>query len=324
MSTHIRSPQQVGKGDDSQQDTPHPERSTVVGVDHRGRSVSALVWAVEEAERRGTAVTLVSAGQDEVSDRDPAGQHDLATLARRLTLTGIRRREVVGDPVDALLDAASEADLLVVGCRSMRPSLRMLLGSTSRAVARWSPVPVVVVPEAWIQPSLAVAPLVAGVRPTKRGEPPKEEETDREVLDFAFTRAAALNVPLAIVSAWEIPAVRAWSPSDIERLRAEHDESLERRIGPWQETYPEVEVSFHSVAEKPAQALLEASQVAQLVVVGRHHAAALSGILGSTAQAVLRHASRPVAVVPAGTREELFGDLDAHRKGTDRPWGPIV
>ena len=223
------------------------EHAIVVGVDSRGRSVSALVWAVEEAERTNRSLTMLSARSGE-GTTDLAGQHDLGALARRLTLTHVRQREVVGEPVDALLRAAREAELLVVGCRTTRPAQRLLMGSTSRTVACWSPVPLVVVPEAWMQPSLAAAPLVAGVRPMKDGTT-ADDEPDREVLDFAFSRAAVLKVPLIVVSSWDVPSLYAWSPADLERVHREHEEALHHRLDGWREVHPEVELVVRSVAE---------------------------------------------------------------------------
>jgi nucleotide-binding universal stress UspA family protein len=296
-----------------------PARRIVVGVDSRGRSASVVVWAVEEAERGATALTLLSAGHE--PHQDEMGDHDLGALARRLTLADIETRRVDGDPARALVDAAAEADLLAVGCRTMRPAQRMLVGSTSLAVACWSPVPVVVVPEPWMQPTLATAPLVAGVRPVDP-DLPLSREPDGEVLDFAFARAAALQVPLVVVSAQETPGLDAWSPRDVAHTQEEHQGSLERRLAPWRDAHPTVEVVVRSVAETAHQAIVEASLVCQMVVIGRHHGAALSGALGRTARAVLRHASRPVAVVPAGTREQLVRDLEAQRALRDQPWAP--
>lgn len=322
MDTPVSPPQQAGTHSDSPPRATPPARSIAVGLDGRGRSTSALVWALDEAERNRTGVTLVSARPKVTGDQDPIGEHDLGALARRLSLVDVSRQEVVGEPVTALLDAACKADLLVVGCRSMSPTRRMVLGGTALAVARWSPVPVVVVPEAWIQPSMASAPVVAGVRPVELDGSPGHTEKDREVLDFAFARADAQKVPLAVVSAWEVPTLSAWEPDDIDRYRAEHNEALEHYLMPWHREYPSVAFSVHSVAENADQALIEASRVAQMVVMGRHHSAALSGLLGSTARGVLSHASRPVAVIPSGTREELLRDLFVHRSLAERPWAP--
>ncbi|MDX6301674.1 MAG: hypothetical protein QOF53_2888 [Nocardioidaceae bacterium] len=294
-------------------------RSILVGVDTRGRSVSALVWAVEEAERNGAALTLITARSAPSREDDPVGEHDLGALARRLTLAEIETREVVGQPVEELLRAAADVDLLALGCRSMRPTQRMVVGSTSHAVARWSPVPVVVVPESWTQPSMATDPILVGVRPPQIE--PEADEPDRHVLSFAFARAAALKVPLIVVSAWEIPNGLAWSAEDIDRIRSEHTAAQQDRLAPWRSSYPEVEVVSRSVAETPQQALIDASGAAQLVVVGRHHAATLSGLLGSTARGVLRRSTRPVAVIPAGTREALTRDV--HRVLAEQPWAPL-
>jgi nucleotide-binding universal stress UspA family protein len=58
-----------------------------------------------------------------------------------------------------------------------------------------------------------------------------------------------------------------------------------------------------AVAEQPAEAMLEAGKVAQMLIVGRHTAASRhSGVrLGSTARSVLHQAGVPVAVVPLPT-----------------------
>lgn len=157
------------------------DQPIVVGVDPGGRCASAIVWAVEEAERHRSPLMLVSATSGRSSHAD-VGQHDLGTLARRLTMVEIGRRAVPGRAVDVLLDAAADdACTLVVGCRVMRATRRMAVGSTSRAVASWSPVPVVVVPEPWIQPSLATGPVVVGVRPADERES-EEGATDHELL----------------------------------------------------------------------------------------------------------------------------------------------
>jgi nucleotide-binding universal stress UspA family protein len=314
VSIHLDASQQ--HDDATQRPTP---RSIVVGVDDRGRSVSAVVWAVEEAEHTRTSLILLSAGGE--STQDPGGDHDVSALARRLTLGDVETRRVEGDAVDALVSAAGEADLLVVGCRSMGPAQRMVVGSTSRAAACWSPVPVVIVPEAWMQPSMATAPLVAAVRPVQPGEP-LDDEPDREVLDFAFARAALLKVPLVVVSAWDLSGIDAWSPADVDHLHEEWQASLERRLAPWRDSHPHVELVVRCVAEEAHRAVVEASLVSQMVVIGRHHSAALCGSLGRTPRAVLHHASRPVAVVPTGTREELVRDLAIQRAQMDRPWAP--
>jgi nucleotide-binding universal stress UspA family protein len=316
----------------------HGDRaSIVVGVDTRGRSASALVWAVDEADRTGARLRLVTAsatGPDALSD------HDLGALARRLSIAEVEQQSVQDDAVHALLDSAAHADLLVVGCRMMRPATRLVSESTSRSLACWTPVPVVIVPEAWMQPSMATAPIVAGVRPdrartggTGRGsaEPSRDGlanaaadgPLDEEVLDVAFTRANALRVPLIIVSAFEPSWLRAWSPADLARERVDHEQELEDRLRPWKRSHAEVELVTRMVAEPAGDALAEASRLAQLTVVGRHHGHRLSGRLGRTVETMLNKATRPVTVVPHGSRDRLMAELAAHRATTDTTWTPM-
>ena len=57
-------------------------------------------------------------------------------------------RGVSGLPAEALLDAAKDADLIVVGSRGAGGFSRLLMGSVSYQVAHHSHVPVLIVPPA--------------------------------------------------------------------------------------------------------------------------------------------------------------------------------
>jgi nucleotide-binding universal stress UspA family protein len=298
-------------------------RPVVVGVDKRGRSASALVWAIDDAERAGGRLQLVTAVPEDKHSIGTDGPHDLGTLARRLSLVEFDEHTVVGTSVDVLLDAAAGARQLVLGCRSMRPAQRLIMGGTSRAVAAWSPVPVVIVPEAWMQPSMASSPVVVGVRPDEGALDDEQGPVDGAVLDFAFARADRLGVPLVVVSAYEPGWLQAWSPVDVEKARAEHDTALIDRLEPWLATYRDVETTTYNVAETAGKSIIEAARVAQLVVVGRHHSPWLTGTLGSTTRHVLQEVSCPVAVIPSGEQEELAREMADKRRREGRSWGPM-
>ena len=282
--------------------SPAASAPIVVGVDARGRSTSAVVWAAEEAERSRRALRLVTVHEGDAG-RDPGATHGLAALARRLTLADVSYHAAAGSPADVLLDEAERASLLVVGRRGVSAAQRLLLGSTSLAVSGRSPVPVVVVPEPWIQPSLSSAPVVVGVTPPDLVGDDGAPEAVREdaVLAWACERASRLRVPLIVVSAWEIPSVYTWSPVDVAAWRARYAEALELLVAPWRQRYADLEVVARSVVEAPTQALVDASGVCQLVVVGQHPRSHLGRlVVGSTSGAVLDRATRPVAVVPVG------------------------
>jgi nucleotide-binding universal stress UspA family protein len=137
----------------------------VVGVDGSGHSRAALEWAVREAAVRHAPLTVVTVHQAPVeylgSAVDQAQDHDLAERYRQVAQdevdrvfarTGEARPECVtvqsvnGPATDALLAAALDADMLVVGSRGAVGFPRSLIGSVSSQVTRHANCPVVVIP----------------------------------------------------------------------------------------------------------------------------------------------------------------------------------
>jgi nucleotide-binding universal stress UspA family protein len=56
-------------------------------------------------------------------------------------------RAATGLPAEALLEAAADADMLVVGSRGAGGFKRLLMGSVSTQVTHHAPCPVVVIPD---------------------------------------------------------------------------------------------------------------------------------------------------------------------------------
>lgn len=280
----------------------------VVGVDPAGRSTSAVLWAAEEAERTGRALHLISAypAESATAGDQASLRSDLAGVARRLTLSDLEYDARFGPAVGVLLDAVADGSLLVVGRRGYGGVQRRLVGSTSMAVSSRSPVPVVVAPERWLQPSRSSAPLVVGIDRRHRSEKAEagRRDADREALEFAFDRAGQLRVPLIVVHAFEMPMFDSWSSHDVEARRGRHQEDVEARLAPWRQAYPDVEVAPRCVPGPPRQALVDAARVAQLTVLGRHSGGHLRGtMLGSTARGFLHQTEHPVALVPVPAAE---------------------
>lgn len=138
----------------------------VVGVDGSGGSRAALRWAAEEARLRGADLDVVAAWQFPVYSV-PAGvvwtgTLDWSSLAesteRMLTDliaesavaaepgVTVRKTVVEGAPAPVLLEAASGADLLVLGARGHGGFRSLLLGSVSNQCVHHAPCPVVIVP----------------------------------------------------------------------------------------------------------------------------------------------------------------------------------
>ena len=136
----------------------------VVGVDGSQASVRALAWAVAEAERRQDDLEAIitwqypymgSAGFAPVPLFDPdklaasaAAQLDQAieaAIEREDERSRVARRVIEGSPAASLVEAATGADLLVVGSRGHGGLVGTLLGSVSYQCLHHARCPVVVV-----------------------------------------------------------------------------------------------------------------------------------------------------------------------------------
>lgn len=129
-----------------------------VGVDASEGSIRALRWALREARLRGARLRAVLAWSyldQPKGSFDPAYGEDDARgqLDEALALVAGGADDVEIDPVlvndlpaRALLAAARDADLLVVGSRGLGGFKGLLLGSVSQQVVQHAPCPVVVVP----------------------------------------------------------------------------------------------------------------------------------------------------------------------------------
>lgn len=135
----------------------------VVGVDGSRASRCALRWAADHARRCEAEVLVVHAWTVPDMGADPfaralAEPAELEAEARRelrLVVNGVDDSGLIApievslvrdDPVNALVEAAKGADLLVVGSRGLTAGGDAALGSVSHGVLRNPPCPVVVVP----------------------------------------------------------------------------------------------------------------------------------------------------------------------------------
>jgi nucleotide-binding universal stress UspA family protein len=135
-----------------------PAGRIVVGVDGSDVSAAAIRFAFQEAARRRTGITAVHAAmptRQHPSLRVPADiveQVDRQLFAEamkseRVLVPGIdvETKLVHSHPVQALLDEADGAELIVVGSRGRGGFTGMLLGSVSQAVLHHAACPVAVV-----------------------------------------------------------------------------------------------------------------------------------------------------------------------------------
>ncbi|MFF2204842.1 universal stress protein [Streptomyces sp. NPDC058145] len=281
-----------------------------VGLDGSPESLTAARWGADEAEKRGLTLRLLHAWPLLAPEpaRVPA-EADQNYWANRLVHTAqaeLRARHpglsVVGDLVaddaqNALLRAASESELTVLGSRGLEPVQSYFLGDVSMPVVARAERPVVLVraePGEATAPSAVRSRVVVGLQPNGPSD---------DLLEFAFHTAAARAVPLVAVYGRSVPlhARVPWGLDHAvtEELTRDARERLSGVLRPWREKYPRVDVVDSVRLESPAKAVVEAAEGAALLVVGRRrHRPGPALRLGPVVQAAIHHGRCPVAVVP--------------------------
>jgi nucleotide-binding universal stress UspA family protein len=285
------------------------EPVVTVGLDGSPEGMAAAHWAADEAERRKVTLRLMHSWPNLAPEPiRAASEIDRNYWAKRLvhkTQAELQASHpgllivgslVADDAQDALVKAASEAELTVLGSRGLTSAASYFLGSISMAVVARASRPVVL------------------VRPEgrERGSPPasrvvvvalKLHGPCDDLLSFACEAAAARDVPLRVVHGVSLP-LHAHTPWGVDHeVSKEITEDAQKRLGqvlsPWRDKFPGVEPVDAVRLESPAEAVVRAAESAELLVVGRRrHHPPFTPRLGPVAHAALHHACCPVAVVP--------------------------
>lgn len=295
----------------------------LAGIDPREVSVPALVWAADEAVRRGARLRLVVAIAP-VHDRLPyaADAHrsslriraqsalaDAEDLVRDMHDGLWTATELVdGTPAGVLCDRTPGAALAVVGSRRLGRAAEVL---SERSVAvpltARADCPVVVIREpehTTVHPPL----IVVGV----------DGSTDcRAAVAFAVAEASLREARLMALWVWPRPLL---SRGDETEGLAERRRLLAESVAGHAERYPDVDVEQTIVRGHPVEELARASREALAVVVGRRGRGGYSGMrLGSTVHGLLHHAACPVITVPLpGTGDTATIPDSAARRGAER------
>ncbi|WP_017573236.1 universal stress protein [Nocardiopsis halotolerans] len=294
--------------------------AVVIGLDGTPASHAALVWATEEAARRGVQLRIVhgvgtpvvtgahgASGRATVEDLREAG-HDLLTAGAAYADQARPEVDVATvlapeDAPAALLDEALPEDVIVVGTRGLGGVRAIMLGSVSVRASSEAPCPVVVVPHVENPPPHR-GRVVVGV---------DGSDSSRRALRFALHEALVSGSEVVVVNSWEMPL-----PADAESLTADarllHEDMFDRQseevvAGLLAEVVDDrtehLEITALRTQSNPVDALLEAGQDADLLVVGSRGRGGVRGlVMGSVSQGVLRHARVPVAVLPPHSGDE--------------------
>ena len=281
----------------------------VVGVDGSEPSNTALRWAAHEARRRGADILVVSCYSVPMYGGAmgvvyPAHE-DLEVFKAGAAAVVGRATDLVAeiDPqlaVDSLVEmssaaasiteAAHDGDEIVVGATGHGGFVEGLLGSVAMSVVHRSHVPVIVVPA---QPVAEIGPEMSKIVVGLDGS----AESAR-ALDWAYGEAVLSGAELTAVHGWIYPYASQYEPRTQMELDAMTElkaslESLGSRL-----TEGVVHIHTRLVEKSPAEALLDESADADLIVVGSRGRGALrASLLGSVSRTVVQHANCPVAVI---------------------------
>jgi nucleotide-binding universal stress UspA family protein len=286
-------------------------RRFIVGWDSSPAATAALDWALEAATDTHTRVHIVHAvlavppaPYSEVS-LDQGVYDDIANAVialgvdrakERAPLVPVTSERMYRGVSGALLDSATEGDVIVIGSRSHGGFAGLLVGSTAVQVCTHSPVPVVVLhaPGTRKRHFNPDGPIVVGIDGT---------DVSTEALAFAMLLGAQLEARVEVAHTWTLPAVELVPPnlisdSEVAAIAADQSRLTAESVAGWRTEFPEVSMSTDVIQGVPPAVLLERSEHARLIVVGSRGRGEFRGaILGSTSNTLLHEAGCPVAVV---------------------------
>lgn len=265
----------------------------VLGFDGSEPSFVALDWVAERAARGPSTVEIVTIERDDPL-AEPAKAVDDAErrITDRAPDAEIVTGTVAGRMPHALLRAAENADLLVIGAHRRRRVRSALTGWLPLRTVSRSPVPTIVVPEDW---TFVDGPIIVGV---------DDDDSSSAAVSFAALEAAATGSALTLLHAWQMPLPTTEGAGVLltssTHMRAAHQEVLDRTGERVAETHPALRLDKVLIQDNPSSALVTRTERASLLVLGTHHRGPVEGaLLGSVCQDALWLSSCPVCVVPA-------------------------
>lgn len=311
------------------------EQRIVVGVDGSPGSTRALEWALALAQDTGADVEAVHAwhwdlpGLDVVSPETPVL---LAEAARRTVdaqvhkaaanspagvgATQVRQRTVEGDAATALVAAAGDSALLVLGRHGQSTVSRRLIGSVLGHVAAHclhrSASPVALVPAE--APAHRPDRIVVGVDGSAASE---------RALRWAVEHGRRVGAPVVAVLAWQLTTLPApssaaagWAVPPLPEWEASAERLLDETVRRSLPAEQAAEVSTQ-VLHAPAVAGLLGAVTPQdlLVLADRGRGGFDRLLLGSVSRQCAEHAVCPVVVVPPRERGH-HEQVAAHQTAT--------
>ncbi|TXN28967.1 universal stress protein [Lacisediminihabitans profunda] len=284
------------------------ERTILAGIDGSSPSRSALTWTMRRAAATGAGVLLVHVVDDEWGMIGTLALEEIHRSARELVeaesefarslepTVPVTSEVLRGDPMVELASASARSELVVVGTHKTGFLHGRAFGSRSLQLAASAQAPVAIIPESSVRNRRGI---VAGVDDSTAGW---------AAVRFAAAEAERTGQDLTLVRSWRLPQLRL-DPDDrtLQHEKLVHaavEQMMADAVSLAKEHCVTVSVKSRTMRRTPAEALIEASTSARLLVIGssRRHGLAQRA-LGPVSHDVLLNLAGPTLVV--------HGDQDA-------------
>ncbi len=269
--------------------------SVVVGIDGSMESRVAAQYALDAAAARHRDVLVVHSYQPAWPVAPVSGPHppSMRTFAIRLveeTLAGlvvhpsvsVETRVDSRAPVELLREISENAALLVIGQHHFSITEQLLVGTVASPLAASSVCPVVVVPGSWSRDRTGPRPIVVAL---------DGESSATAALDFAFDEAELRKS--------EVIALHAAPVYELASFNSLEQAAIGEILAGQKQDHPDIPVKTLMVSGEASDRIVEASRVADLLVIGRpHHHRPVTLWTRSVAHAVLSRSACPLVIVP--------------------------
>jgi hypothetical protein len=267
--------------------------SILVGVDASTPSRSAIAWSIARAAITGDPVELVHVVDRDLLVEGPWESASVTSRARQmldleLAFARSLKLEVIvtatlaeGRPAETLAKMSQGHPLLVIGTHKTGFIYGRAFGSRFIGLGWRSRCDVAFIPD---RVGYDRQSIVAGVDDSAVGD---------AVVQVAASEAALVSQELVLVSSWGTAVHAPRGPSALARRAA----AVVRAVGLARDGHPGIRIRNRSIESPAAEALVETSSRAALLVIGRRRASLGSSASRSANLAVLLNMSSPVMVV---------------------------
>lgn len=272
--------------------SPGTDGPIAVGIDGSKHALRAVVWAAAEAVVRGVAVRLIYVVDAESKNQDreyafaEQALHE-AWMAAESTGEPVKLESVIlsGDPVEQLVKASSEAQMVCVGSRGIGDSTGGGHGSTASALAEAAFAPVAIIRrrqsqrplpgDRWIVAALEDSPATSAV------------------LEAALDEASLRHAPV-------LALIRSHRGADNhENVEA----TLKNYLAETQDDNADIQMCTLPVSDHISTVLAQSAAIDQLVVVDSSDPTFVAEVVGPEARKLLRHTNCSVLVLRGRTGE---------------------